>query len=210
MASTECCASGTTYYNGRLTGSKTWGQPFEFPTFGGPIVFGYRLKDFQANVPEIKLSTWTYCAIANGTVSDWNDPAITADNGKSVTGGVSQTHHVLLPLRQQRNHLPLTRTSQHRVQRHVWQAPYNEPPYGVSGRSAAWTFGVNSTWPGPGSSGDPNPRFIGESGNPGVLAGIQSTPFGTGYVEGAYAGRQTRTSARRCCKTAAQALQRYS
>ncbi len=46
---------------------------------------------------------------------------------------------------------------------------------------------MNQTWPGPGSSGDPNARFIGESGNPGVLAAIQSTPFGTGYVEGAWA-----------------------
>ena len=39
----------------------------------------------------------------------------------------------------------------------------------------------------PGSSNDPNPNFIGESGNPGVLAAIQSTPFATGYVEGAWA-----------------------
>ena len=42
MSSTECCAYGTTYYNGRLTGSVTWGQPFEFPTIGGPIVYGFR------------------------------------------------------------------------------------------------------------------------------------------------------------------------
>ena len=64
-------------------------------------------------------------------------------------------------------------------------APYNAPPYGSPSRSAAWTYGVNSDWPGPGSTNFPNPNFIGESGNPGVLAAIQSTPYGTGYVEGA-------------------------
>ncbi|MBV9333499.1 MAG: substrate-binding domain-containing protein, partial [Candidatus Eremiobacteraeota bacterium] len=90
LASTECCASGTPYYNGRLSGSVTWGQPFEFPQIGGNIVLPYRPNDFS--VTNVKLSTWTYCAIANGTVSDWNDPAITADNGgTSVTGGNSQT-----------------------------------------------------------------------------------------------------------------------
>jgi hypothetical protein len=38
MASTECCASGTTY---ATTYATSYGQPFEFPTFGGPIVFPY-------------------------------------------------------------------------------------------------------------------------------------------------------------------------
>ncbi len=186
MKSTECCASGTTYYNGRLTGSKTWGQPFEFPTIGGPIVFGYRLKDFQANVPEIKLSAWTYCAIVNGTISDWNDGAITADNGKSVTGGVSQS--ITFFFRSDSSGTTYLFTNHINTACNVtFGPPYNAPPYGGSGRSAAWTFGVNSTWPGPGSSGNPNKRFMGESGNPGVLAAIQSTPFGTGYVEGAYA-----------------------
>ncbi|MGA8476137.1 MAG: substrate-binding domain-containing protein [Candidatus Cybelea sp.] len=186
MASTECCVSGTTYYNGRLVGSVTWGQPFEFPVFGGPIVYGYRPADFKANVSDIKLSRWTYCAIANGTVSDWNDPAITEDNGKSVTGGTSQT--VTFFFRSDSSGTTYIYTTDLNAQCNgVWKAPYNKPPYQSSGHSAAWTFGVNSTWPGPGSSGDPNPNFIGESGNPGVLAGVQSTPFSTGYLEGAWA-----------------------
>ncbi|MBV9719670.1 MAG: substrate-binding domain-containing protein [Candidatus Eremiobacteraeota bacterium] len=185
LASTECCGSSTPYAQNRLQGTVTWGQPFEFPQIGGNIVYGYRPQDFKANVSEIKLSTWSYCAIANGTVSDWNDPAITADNGKSVTGGASET--ITFYFRQDSagttnnftNHL-------NTVCNQTWGAPYNQYPYQGSARSAAWTFGVSSTWPGPGSSGDPNQNFVGENGDPGILAGVQSTKYSTGYVAGAY------------------------
>ncbi|MBV9333619.1 MAG: hypothetical protein JO146_06400, partial [Candidatus Eremiobacteraeota bacterium] len=68
----------------------------------------------------------------------------------------------------------------------TWTAPYNQPPYQSSSRSAAWTFTVNSTWNGPGSSGDPNPNFIGEVGDPGIIAAVQSTAYSTGYVTGGY------------------------
>jgi phosphate transport system substrate-binding protein len=187
MTSTECCASGTTYYDGRIETSPSWGQPFEFPTIGGPIVYGYRPQDYKNYVSTIKLSTWTYCAIANGTISNWDDPAITADNGKSVTGGNSET--ITFYFRSDSSGTSYQFTNHLNTACNVtFKAPYNAPPYGSSSRSAAWTFGVNSTWPGPGSSNDPNQNFIGESGNPGVLAAIQSTPYSTGYLEGAWAG----------------------
>lgn len=191
MASTECCASGTTYYNGRLTGKPTWGQPFELPTFGGPIVFPYNKASFKGikSAANLQLSTWTYCAIANGTISNWNDSAITADNnGKSVTGGVNQTLDFYFRSDSSGTSYLTTNKFNYSCNQ-SWHAPYNKAPYQdvKKGRSAAWTFGVNSTWPGPGSSADPNPRFFGESGNPGVLDGIVSDPFGTGYAEGAWA-----------------------
>jgi ABC-type phosphate transport system substrate-binding protein len=186
MASTECCAAGTTYYNGRLVGSQTWGQPFEIPTIGGPIVYGFRPQDFKANVSTIKLSTWTYCAITNGTVSDWNDPAITKDNGTSVTGGVSEP--ITFFFRSDKSGTSYLFTYHLNSACNItFKKPYNKAPYGGPSRSAAWPYGYNQTWPGPGSSSFPNPNFIGESGNPGVLAAIQSTPFGTGYLEGAWA-----------------------
>ncbi|HVR45358.1 MAG TPA: substrate-binding domain-containing protein [Candidatus Binatia bacterium] len=174
----------TTYKANRESGTKTWGEPFEFPTIGGPIVFGFRPQDFA--VSQIKLSQWTYCAIVNGTISDWNDGAITQDNGGSVTGGSSQT--ITFYFRSDSSGTSFLFTNHLNTACNItFKPPYNKAPYGGPSRSAAWTFGVNSVWPGPGSSGDPNPRFIGESGNPGVLAAIQTTPFGTGYVEGAYA-----------------------
>jgi ABC-type phosphate transport system substrate-binding protein len=184
MKSTECCASGTTYYNGRIATSPSWGQPFEFPQIGGPIVFPYRPSDFS--VSEIKFSTWTYCAIANGTISNWDDPAITADNGKSVTGGVSQA--ITFYFRSDSSGTTYNFTNSLNTQCNVtFKAPYNAPPYGSSSRSAAWGFGVNNTWPGPGSSGDPNSNFVGEVGAPNILTAVQTTPYGTGYLEGSYA-----------------------
>jgi phosphate transport system substrate-binding protein len=183
MPSTECCASGTTYYNGRLTGSVTWGQPFELPTFGGPIVFPYNKSSFTK---AIKLSTWTYCAISNGTISDWNDKAITSDNGSSVTGGKSETLDYYF--RSDSSGTSYLFTNKLNTSCNVtWTGKYAKAPYQSGSRTAAWPFGVNMTWPGPGSSGDPNKRFFGESGNPGVIAGIEADPFGTGYAEGAWA-----------------------
>jgi ABC-type phosphate transport system substrate-binding protein len=167
------------------TSGTSWGEPFEFPEIGAPIVYGFRPQDFKSHVKKIQLSTWTYCAIANGTVNNWDDPAITADNGTSVTGGNSET--ITFYYRADSaastynfvNHL-------NTVCNGTWQAPYNQSPYQGSGRSAAWTFGVSTTWPGPGSSNDPNSDFIGETGDPGILAGIQTTAFSTGYVVGGY------------------------
>jgi ABC-type phosphate transport system substrate-binding protein len=160
-----------------------WGEPFEFPTIGGPIIYGFRTGDFSGSV---KLSAWSYCAIANGTISDWNDPALTADNGSSLTGGVSQP--ITFYFRADSSGTSFLYTNHLNTACNVtWTKPYNKAPYQSAGHSAAWTFGVNSTWPGPGSSAHPNPNFIGEQGNPGVLASIQTTAFSTGYVEGAYA-----------------------
>ena len=86
MPSTECCASGTTY---ATTYASTYGQPFEFPTYGGPIVFPYvhgsGLTGLGSN--QLKLTTWTYCAIANGTIGFWDDAAITKDNGGTPVAG---------------------------------------------------------------------------------------------------------------------------
>jgi ABC-type phosphate transport system substrate-binding protein len=185
MPSTECCASGTTYYNGRIITSPSWGQPFELPTFGGPIVYGFRPQDFK--VSTIKLSTWTYCAIANGTVYNWNDAAITADNGgNSVTGGVNQT--ITFYFRSDSSGTSYIFTNHlNTVCGSSWPAPYNAAPYNSPSRSAQWTYGVSMVWPGPNGTGPNGNPFIGESGNPGVLAGIQSTPYSTGYLEGAWA-----------------------
>ena len=179
--------SSTEYATYAANRKSAQGEPFMFPTLGGPIVYGYRPGDF-GSVAHIQLSQWSYCAIANGTIGNWNDPALTADNGgTSLTGGASQ---------------PITfyyrsdgsGTTQIYVNKLVtsctasWPAPYNAPPYESSGHSAQWTF-PNSTgnWTGPTGVQASGSDFIGASGNPGVLAGIQSTAYATGYVEGAYA-----------------------
>jgi ABC-type phosphate transport system substrate-binding protein len=182
LASTEYA----TYKSTREPSSGTnYGEPFEFPAIGGPIVFGYRQEDFpklKAASKSIQLSEWTYCAIANGTVTDWNDGAVTEDNGGvSVTGGKSRpitfyyrsdssgTSYLF------QNHLATVCGSS-------WLPPYSKKPYQYAGRNAAWTVGTSSSW-----LGRTTGNFVGESGNPGVLASIGTTAFATGYVEGAYA-----------------------
>jgi phosphate transport system substrate-binding protein len=162
-----------------------YGEAFEFPAIGGPIVYGYRLADYKKLKNEkksIQLSEWTYCAIANGTVTNWNDAAVTADNGGlSITNGKSEpitffyrsdgsgTSYIF------QNHLATVCGSS-------WLPPYSKKPYQTAGRNAAWTHGTSQNW-----LGNTTGNFVGESGNPGVLNAIQFAPFSTGYVEGAYA-----------------------
>lgn len=185
MASTECCAAGSTYYNGRETGSPKWGEPFEFPSIGGPISFGYRQKDFKNHEP-ILLSRWTYCAIANGTIGNWNDGAITADNGGSVTGGKSEP--ITFYYRSDGSGTSYLFTYHlNAACNGSFPSQYLSPPYGSPSRSAAWTHGFNQTWPGPTGMQASGSDFIGASGNPGVLAAIQGASFATGYIEGAWA-----------------------
>ncbi|MBV9056050.1 MAG: substrate-binding domain-containing protein [Candidatus Eremiobacteraeota bacterium] len=177
-----------TYKTNRESGSQTWGEPFEFPEIGGPIVFPYRSGDFS--VSPVKLSAWTYCAISNGTVSDWNDTAVTADNGASVTGGTSQK--ITYYFRSDSSGTTFNFVNHLNTACNVaWKKPYNKPPYQGGGRTAAWTYGVNNVWPGPGSSSHPNPNFIGENGAPGILNAVESTAYSTGYLEGAYAKAAT-------------------
>jgi ABC-type phosphate transport system substrate-binding protein len=178
--------SSTEYATYASNRKSTQGEPFMFPAIGGPIVFGYRPQDFTSKV--IHLSTWSYCALTNGTIGNWNDPALKADNGgKSLTGGVSQP--VTFYYRSDGSGTTQIFTNKLvNACGNSWPAPYNAPPYESSGHSAQWTFGPSTgNWVGPTGTQKSGSDFIGASGNPGVLAGIQSTAFGTGYVEGAYA-----------------------
>jgi ABC-type phosphate transport system substrate-binding protein len=178
--------SSTEYATYAANRKSAQGEPFMFPTLGGAIVFGYRPQDF-GGVSHIKLSTWTYCAIANGVIGNWDDPAITADNGSSVTGGASQP----ITFYYRSDGSGTTQIFTNKLVNacgSTWPAPYNAPPYESSGHSALWTFGPSTgSWVGPNGAQTSGSDFIGANGNPGVLAGIQSTPFGTGYVEGAFA-----------------------
>ena len=184
LASTDYATYKT--YREPASGTK-WGEPVELPSFAGQIVFSYRPQDFaKTYYTRVHLSTWTACAIANGTISDWNDPAITADNGASVTKGVSAPITFYFRSDNAATSYFLT-YHLNSVCNRAWEKPYNSRPYQYTGHSAAWAYGYNSIWPGPGSAALPNARFVGVIGNPGVIAAIQSTPFGFGYVEGAWA-----------------------
>lgn len=182
FAGSDAALKSTEYQQYATSRKPTNGEPFEIPSIGGPIVYGYNKSDFPAlGTNVMRLSRWTYCAIANGTITDWNDAAITKDNALSVTGGASKpitfyfrsdgsgTSYIF------QNHLNTVCGS-------TWTAPYNAAPYQSAGRSAYWGRGTNTTWVGPTTA-----NFVGASGNPGVIAGVQATHGGVGYAEGAYA-----------------------
>ncbi|MGA8532655.1 MAG: substrate-binding domain-containing protein [Candidatus Tumulicola sp.] len=178
--------SSTEYATYASNRKSTQGEPFMFPSLGGPIVYGYRPQDFSG-VSHVKLSTWSYCAIANGTIGNWDDQALTADNGSSLTGGASQP--ITFYFRSDGSGTTQIYTNKVLTTcGSTWPAPYNAPPYESPGHSAAWTFGPSTgNWVGPNGTQTSGSDFIGANGNPGVLAGIQSTAYGTGYVEGAFA-----------------------
>ena len=187
FAGSDQALKSTEYTDYKTHRVATLAQPFEFPSVGGPIIFGYKSTDLTGlGAARLKLSRWTYCAIANGTVTNWNDAAITKDNGKSVTGGASLPIFFFYRSDSSgtsflfQNHLNTVCGSS-------WPAPYNAAPYQSAGRSAAWGRGTNTTWVGPTTG-----NFKGASGNPGVLSSIQITKGATGYVEGAYAARSGR------------------
>jgi ABC-type phosphate transport system substrate-binding protein len=69
-----------------------FGNMIQFPVAIDPVAIGYNPSGLSGFGPSgaVALSKTTYCKIFNALITDWNDAAITADNGgTSVTGGVS-------------------------------------------------------------------------------------------------------------------------
>jgi ABC-type phosphate transport system substrate-binding protein len=209
LSSTECCASGSPYYTNY---ESTWGQPFEFPALGGAIVYPYinngssGLTGLGSNT--LQLSTWTYCAITNGTIGYWDDPAITADNG-----GTAVATHQPITFYYRSDGSGTTYIFEYKLNsggkgcNQTFKGKYKKAPYGGNGRSAAWTYGIPTTagnWTGPTGSQASGSTFTGESGNPGVIEGIQGIigtayPYATGYAEGAWAAAASDPSVTQAC-----------
>ncbi|MGA8661614.1 MAG: substrate-binding domain-containing protein [Candidatus Cybelea sp.] len=207
MPSSECCASGTAY---ATSYASTYGQPFEFPTYGGPIVFPYideggnGLTGLGGN--QLKLSTWTYCAIANGTIGYWDDGAITKDNGGTEVAGHQPIYFYYRTDGSGTTYLFENKLSNSaKGCNQTFRGQYAKAPYGSPSRSAAWTFPPVSltalAWTGPTGTQTSGSVFAGASGNPGILQCIQGGscgtagfPYGTGYAEGAWAAAATSPS----------------
>ncbi|MBV8750462.1 MAG: substrate-binding domain-containing protein [Candidatus Eremiobacteraeota bacterium] len=151
----------TAYSSNRKSGH---GEPFEFPVVAGAVSFAYNKSDFTIPTnQQMKLSTTTFCKIADGTITDWNDAAITTDNGGSITGGVSK------PISNFFYRSDGSGTSL------IFQTAL------AAQCGSNWTFGAGTTWKGPTTS-----EFVGKSGNPGIASAIAATPASTGYIEAAY------------------------
>jgi|SRR5579863_1316508 len=204
MPSTEYSTFETNY-------GGTYGDVLELPTYGGPIVIPYINEGGNGltglGSKQLKLSTWTYCAIANGSIGYWDDDAITADNG-----GVAVASHQPITFYYRSDGSGTTFLFENFLKNgpkgcnQNYPSKYANAPYGNSAsRNGAWPFPQVSVstdlWTGPGTcatcAGAPTSgsTFTGESGNPGILACVQNEncltasafPYATGYAEGAWA-----------------------
>ncbi len=129
-------------------------EPLQLPLVGGYVIFAYNLPGVDA---EIKFSRETYCGIVGGTITNWNDPAIAADN-----------EGVELP------DLPVTWV--HRSDGSGTTFVFTNHLDTVC---PAWEAGAGTSvdWP----------VGIGGQGNEGVAAGIQQNEGAIGYISYAFA-----------------------
>ena len=132
------------------------GPIVEIPTCLGADVVTYNIPGYSG---KLKLDGDTLAKIYLGTVKDWSDPAIAADNGgTALPAGAIQVVH-------------------------------RSDSSGTSFIFTSYLAAVNADWKnGPGANKAPNwPVGQGASGNAGVAGQVKSTPFSIGYIEIAYA-----------------------
>jgi phosphate transport system substrate-binding protein len=132
------------------------GQPaVEVPDYISPIALIYHLP----GVPKLRLSPTTVAKIFAGTITSWNDPAITADNPGA--------------------HLPATPiTAVHRSDDSGTTA--NLTDYLHQTAAAVWTHPAGETWPY--QSGE------GAEGTSGVVAAVTNGTGTIGYADASQAG----------------------
>jgi phosphate transport system substrate-binding protein len=109
-------------------------------------------------VTNLNLSASVLAKIFSGKITNWNDPAIKADNPSVTLPNLGiQTFH----------RSDGSGTS------------YNFTAYLDGEAKSDWSFGINKTWPAPGGQGS--------KGTQGIAAGVKQTPGGIGYMEMSYA-----------------------
>lgn len=146
----------------RATFKSTYGKdPIQVPMTAGSVVFAYNLP----GVDNLELPRTTYCGIANGEITQWNDPAIAQANPNATLPDtpISWIH------RSDGSGTTFLFTS------HLQAACPN------------WQGGADKTveWPG----------GVGAKGNEGIAAQVAQTEGGIGYVEYAYAKENGMTAA---------------
>lgn len=131
------------------------GPAINLPMVPGPIAVGY-------NVPGVtqplNLSASTLAKIFTGKITNWNDPAIAADNaGVNLPSLGIQTFH----------RSDGSGTS------------YNFSNYLAKEAKADFPFEANKNWPAPGGQGS--------NGTQGIAQGVKTTSGGIGYMELSFA-----------------------
>ncbi|BBD68578.1 ABC-type phosphate transport system periplasmic component-like protein [Nostoc commune NIES-4072] len=147
-----------------VTGGRGYVQ---VPVIGVGITLAYNASGLTVPAGGIKLSRASYCGILNGSITNWNDASISADNGRQIA--------LNLPIK-------VVRRSDSSGSTFVVSSHLNTAckPAATPGIPAAnvWNRGVGTTvsWPS---------TFIGATGGGGVASAIASTPGAIGYVDSA-------------------------
>jgi phosphate transport system substrate-binding protein len=133
--------------------AKFGAAPIQVPMTGGSVVMAYNLD----GVDGLKLSREAYCGIVAGEITQWNDPAIAAEN----SGVTLPDSNIQFVHRSDGSGTTFAFTN------HLKAACPN------------WTAGADKSveWP----------TGTGAKGNEGVTAQIQQTPGAIGYTEFSYA-----------------------
>jgi phosphate transport system substrate-binding protein len=148
--------------NAELAAAKG-GPILHIPTTLGAVVPTYNIPGYTG---DLKLSGDTLAKIYLGTIKDWSDPAITADNGTALPAGPIQVVY----------------RSDSSGTTFVWTSY-------LADVSSEWKAG-------PGANKSPHwPTGQGAPGNAGVAGQVKSTPFSIGYVEIAFAKQNNLSSA---------------
>jgi phosphate transport system substrate-binding protein len=150
--------------SGRGSGGSTGGPAIDLPMVPGPIAVGYNVPGVDAG---LNLSASNLAKIFTGKISDWNDPAIAADNpGVTLPNLGIQTFH----------RADGSGTS------------YNFSNYLAHEAKADFGFDADKNWPAPGGQGS--------NGTQGIAQGVKSTSGGIGYMEESFATQNNITVAK--------------
>lgn len=129
-------------------------QAVDLPMVPGPIALGYNLP----GVSNLNLSASTLAKIFSGKITQWDDPAIKAENpGVPLPSLGIQTFH----------------------RSDGSGTTFNFTNYLQHDAAADWTFGHDKTWKAPGGQGS--------NGTQGIAQGVKTTPGGIGYMELSFA-----------------------
>ncbi len=131
------------------------GNLIELPLYISPIAVIFNLE----GVDSINLSAATIANIFNGAITDWSDPAITADNGTALAAG---------PI------TPVNRSDDSGTTE-------NFTDYLSQAAPEAWTFEPDGVWPVAGGEA--------AQGTSGVVAAVEGGAGTIGYADASRAGK---------------------
>ncbi|MHC5936833.1 substrate-binding domain-containing protein [Nostoc sp.] len=153
--------------DGTRTVSGGRGSYIQVPVIGVGITLAYNATGLTAPAGGIKLSRASYCGILNGSITNWNAPSISADNGRVIALNV--------PIKVV--HRTDSSGSTFVLSSHLNTACKAAATPGIPA-AYVWNRGVGMTvsWPS---------TFIGASGGGGVATAIASNRGAIGYVDSA-------------------------